>query len=156
MTSSFEVRIHQLSLNILGEYSQATIILGKICKQAIIKVPLIYSYWKMFFIGQNSKHVHMPCFFLTFYLLLINLCKYLIGVYFSLHQRNTLYKYKLRRKVMVKKIQIDMHFHLSKILILRNPVVFFCCFLFFSSRVKIPYQQLLIFFGFMDTFLKSN
>ena len=36
------------------------------------------------------------------------------------------------------------------ILILKNLVVFFLC------RVKIPYQQLLIFFNFMNTFFKSN
>ena len=53
-----------MSLNELGEKSRATIILGKFCKQAIIKLSLAYSFRKMFFIGQNLKHVHMTYSFL--------------------------------------------------------------------------------------------
>ena len=30
--------------------------------QAIIKLSLAYSFWKMFFIGQHLKHVHMTYF----------------------------------------------------------------------------------------------
>ena len=46
MTSSFQVRIRILSR------SQATIII-------VIKLSLVYSFEKMFFIGQNLKHVDM-------------------------------------------------------------------------------------------------
>ena len=85
----------------------------------------------MFFIGQNLKHVYMT----NSHDLLIKSSKYLLfGVYFSLHQRNTVYKYKLRRKPIVKEIQIDLHFHLPLILILKKSI--------FSCRVKILYQQL--------------
>ena len=64
-------------------------------------------------------------------LLLIKSSKYLLlGVCFSLNQRNTVYKYKLQRKSLIKEIQIDLHFDLPLILILKNP--------FFSRRVKIP------------------
>ena len=35
-----------------------------ICKQAIIKLSLAYSFRNMFFIGQNLKHVHMTYSFL--------------------------------------------------------------------------------------------
>ena len=71
-------------------------------------------------------------------LLLIKSSKYLLfRVYLLRHQRNTAYKYKLQRKPIVKEIQIDLHFHLLLILILKNSI--------FLSRVKIPYQQLLIF-----------
>ena len=64
-------------------------------------------------------------------LLLIKSSKYLLlGVCFSLNQRNTVDKYKLQRKSLIKEIQIDLHFDLPLILILKNP--------FFSRRVKIP------------------
>ena len=67
-------------------------------------------------------------------LLLIKSSEYLLFiVYFLLHQRNTVYKYKHQRKPKVKEIQIDLHFDLSLILILKNPF-------FFSSRVKNPYR----------------
>ena len=60
----------------------------------------------MFFIGQNLKHVHMRYSF-----------KYLLfGVYFSLNQINTAYKYNLQRKPFMKEMQIDTHFYLSLIL----------------------------------------
>ena len=73
MTSSFQVRMRilsreveylYLSLNKLGEKFRATIILGKFCKQAIMKLSLAYSFRKMFFIGQNLKLVHMAYSFL--------------------------------------------------------------------------------------------
>ena len=61
---------------------------------------------------------------------------------------------QLQRKRIIKEIQTDLHFHLPPMLILKNP--------FFSSIVKIPYQQLLlsfmskIFLNFMNTFPKNN
>ena len=36
----------------------------QICKQAIIKLSLAFSFRKMLFIGQNLKHVHMTYSFL--------------------------------------------------------------------------------------------
>ena len=80
-----------MSLNELGEKSQATIILGKICKQVIIKLSLAQSSRKMFFIGQNLKHkAHSYDIFFswTFDLLLINSTYLVFVVYFSPHQRN--------------------------------------------------------------------
>ena len=87
MTSSFQVRkrilsrgrIPLLSLNEHGEKSRATITLGKFCEQPIIKLPLAYGFRKMFFIGQNLKHVHMTYSFLE---LLILFCskKYCISI----------------------------------------------------------------------------
>ena len=97
----------------------------------------------MFSIGQNLKHVHMSYFLLTFDLLLINSSKYLLfGVYISRHHRNTVYKYKLQRKSIMNEIQTDTLFHFCLILMLKNPG-------FFSCRVKILYQQLLIFLSFI-------
>ena len=53
-----------------------------------------------------------------------NSSKYLLfGVYFSLHQRNTVYKCKLQRKPIINKIQVDLHFHLPLILILKRSVI---------------------------------
>ena len=43
----------------IWEKCQAPIILGKFVKMAIIKLSLAYSFRKMFFIGQNLKHVYM-------------------------------------------------------------------------------------------------
>ena len=61
----------------------------------------------------------------TFDLLLINYSKYfLFRVNFSLHQRNTVYKYKLQRKPITKMIQTDIHFHLPLVLMLKNPIFF--------------------------------
>ena len=63
--------------------------------------------------------------YIFFDLLLINSSKYFwFGVYISLHLRNTVYKYKLQRKSIIKEVQIDLYFHLPLILILKNPVVF--------------------------------
>ena len=70
----------------------------------------------------------------SFYGLLINSSKYLFfGIYFSLYQRNTAYKYKLQRNAIVKEMLLDIHFHLFLIFMVKNLV-------FFSCRVKIPYQ----------------
>ena len=52
-------RIPLLSLNKLGKKSQTTIILGKFCKQVIIKLSLAYTFRKMFPISQILKHVHI-------------------------------------------------------------------------------------------------
>ena len=47
MTSSFHGKIHILSEDVESN------------SQAIIKLSLAYSFRKIFFIGQNLKHVHM-------------------------------------------------------------------------------------------------
>ena len=63
--------------------------------------------------------------FLTFDLLLINFGKYLLfEVYFLPQQKKAVYKYKLQRKPIIKEIQIDEHFHLSLLLMLKNRVLF--------------------------------
>ena len=48
----------------------------------------------------------------------------MFGVYFSLHQRNDAHKYKLQRKPIVREIQIDMHFHLPLMVMLKNRIFF--------------------------------
>ena len=43
---------------------------------------------------------------------LINSSRYLLfGVYFSLHQKNTVCKYQLQRKSILNEEQRDIHFH---------------------------------------------
>ena len=83
---------------------------------------MAYNFRKMFLTGQNLKHFHMTN---SHDLLLIKPSKYLLfGVHFSLHQRNAVYQYKLQRKPIVKEMQLDLHFHLPLILILKNPIFF--------------------------------
>ena len=54
----------------------------------------------------------------TFDLFLINSSNYfLFVIYFSLNQRNTVYKYKLQKKPIIKEIQTDLHFYFPKLLI---------------------------------------
>ena len=69
----------------------------EICQHAIIKLSVAYSFRRMFFIGQNLKHVLMTYSFLKllifFLLTLIQKYKYsLFGAYFSPHQRNIVCK----------------------------------------------------------------
>ena len=54
---------------------------------------------------------------------------------------------------MMKYSQRDIHFHLSQILMLKNPV-----FNFVNVETKIPYQQFLLFLCFINTlfFKKLN
>ena len=69
--------------------------------------------------------------------------KYLLfRVYFSLHQRNTVYKYKLQTDIS------RYTFSLASYTDVEN-------FYFFSCRVKIA-QQLLILLGFISTFFKKS
>ena len=47
----------------------------------------------------------------TMEIFLTNSSKYLFfGVYFSIHQGNIVYNYKLHKKPIEKEIQIDIHF----------------------------------------------
>ena len=48
----------------------------------------------------------------------------LVSIYCLGFQRSTVYKYKLQRKLIMKKIQIDINFHLPLILMLKNPTFF--------------------------------
>ena len=52
-----------MSLNELGEKSQATVILGKFCKQTIIKLSLAYSFRKIFFHWSKFKARSHEIFF---------------------------------------------------------------------------------------------
>ena len=77
-----------------------------------MKLTLAYTFRKMFFIGQNLKHAHDIFFSSTFDHLLINSSGYLVfAVYFSPHQRNTVWE--------MKNI---VYFHLVLILMLKKPV----------------------------------
>ena len=68
---------------------------------------MAYRFRKMIFNGQNLKHVHMRFFFLNFWSFFIKPSKCLLfGVYFSLHQGNAAYKYKVQRKPIIKEILI--------------------------------------------------
>ena len=84
MTSSFQIKIH-LSGEV-GYLFWAWMNMGRkdssnnssrlICKQAIIKLLLAYSFGKMLFIGQNLKHVHVIYSFpelLIFYWLILDI-----------------------------------------------------------------------------------
>ena len=66
----------------------------QICKQAIIKLSLAYSFRKMFFIGQNLNHVHMT-FFLNFWSSfdLTQLDIDCLRVFVSPHHRNIVSEY---------------------------------------------------------------
>ena len=75
MTSSFQVRIHILSREVgylFWVWMNSEKSYDKSSKQVKIKLSLAYIFRKMFFIGQNLKHVHMTYSFLE---LLINSCQ---------------------------------------------------------------------------------
>ena len=55
MSSEFEITLRKVASDSNSQ---------QICKQAIIKLSLAYSFRKMFFIGQNLNHVHMTYSFL--------------------------------------------------------------------------------------------
>ena len=73
MTSSFQIRIRILSREVIDTSSEFERTLRKvttdnnsrqICKQSVMKLPLAYSFQKMFFIGQNFNRVYMTYYFL--------------------------------------------------------------------------------------------
>ena len=96
----------------------------------------------MFFISQNLKHVHMIYFFLE---LLIFFWLTLVNIYTS---KNAVYKYKLQRKprkqIVMKQIDTNRY---TFSLVSDNDVEKSC--FFFSFRVNIPDQQLIIFLSFI-------
>ena len=63
---------------------------------------MAYSFWKMFFIGQNFKLVRVTFVSWTFDLHLINFRYLVFGVYFSSLQRKILCEYKLHEKPIMK------------------------------------------------------
>ena len=96
--SKFSRSLPLLSLNELGEKSQAAIILSK-----FVNKPKPNSY-RLIAFGICFSLVEIQWEFTIFFsrifdLLLINSSRYLLlGVYFSLYQKNAVYKYKLKRK----------------------------------------------------------
>ena len=79
----------------------------------------------------------MTFFSWVFDFLLIIYGKYLLfGVYFSVYQRNTIYKYRLQRKPTIDTSRYT--FSLASDIAVEKSY-------FFSCSVKIPCQQLLIF-----------
>ena len=113
-----------MSLNELGENSQATVTLGKFVNNPIIKLSLACSFQKMFFIGQKLKHVHMTYYFLE---LLIFFWLALVGIYrlefISYYIKEILHvnpAYTGNQSLNKNK---DIYFHLSLILMLKNPVL---------------------------------
>ena len=73
MTSSFQIRIRILSREVIDTSSEFERTLRKvtidnnsrqICKQSIIKLSLAYTFWRIFFIGQNLNQVYMTYSFL--------------------------------------------------------------------------------------------
>ena len=95
----------------------------------------------MFFIGQNLKHVHITN---SYYLLLIKSGTIsLFGVYFS-HIKETLNIDTNSRETNCRRDRNRFTFSLA------SDIGFEKC------RVKILYQQLLIFLSFMNTLFESN
>ena len=80
-------KIPLYSLNKIGEESQATICSSQICEQAVVKLPLAYSFQKTLLIDQNSEHIYMT---ITFDFLLI------------ISGGNMVCSYKLQRKPIIK------------------------------------------------------
>ena len=129
-------RITLLSLNELGEKSRATIILGKFCKQAIIKLSLAYSFRKMFFIGQNLKHVHMTYSFLE---LLIFFClkKYCASIQTSWETNHKIPIMNLFLILMLKK---PVFYAKLRLLVINFNVSQFHEHIFRSSRSQIFFK----------------
>ena len=134
MTCSFEVRVRILPREVgylfwvwmnseksrRGQYSR------QICKQAIIKLSLAYSFWKMLFIRQNLKHVQMPYFAMPSFLKLLiffwlTLVDILCLEFISHHTKEILY---VNTNFMGNQLwNKNKHFHFFLILILKQPVL---------------------------------
>ena len=101
MTSSFQIRIGILSFEF--EWTQRKV--GKfgnsqwICTQAIIKLSLAYSFQKK---SKFKARLHDVFSCWTFDLILINSRYLVLDAYFSPHQRNIVYEYKLHGKPIMK------------------------------------------------------
>ena len=88
----------------------------------------------MFFIGQKLKHVHMTCFFINLYfgLLLIIYSRHRLKFDFLLPQKNSVPKYILRRKQMMKCKKRDIHFHQM----MMNSIQFFSVFFYIWKYIN--------------------
>ena len=135
-----------MSLNELEQTLQATII----CKQAKIKFSLAYSFQKIFFIGQFKARSHDIFFSQTFDVLLINSSRHLF-VWGLFHFTSKKYFISIQtsnetnHEIETKEIYIYTCF-------------WYWCWkimLFFWCRVKIPYEQFLIFLSFMIKFSEA-
>ena len=80
-----------MSLNEIREKLQATIILGKFVKQAIIKLSLAYSFQNMFFIGQNLKQLLVTYSFLEIFIFFLSTLVQIFISHQILHIREILY-----------------------------------------------------------------
>ena len=126
-----------LSFSELGEKLRATIILGKCVKKIIIKLLLAYSFRKMFFIGQNLKHVHMTYSFLErlifSWLTLVNI----FSLEFISHSIKEILYINTNSKENHHKRDITC-FHLPSILRLKNPI-FSVSWIHFLKVIKRPF-----------------
>ena len=72
-------------------------LLSVICKQAITKLLLAYSFQKVFFISKDLKHVHVTYsfdeLFIFFRSIMLNV--FCLKFNFPVHQKNTVRKYIL-------------------------------------------------------------
>ena len=116
---------------------------------------LAYSFWIIFLICQNLEPVHMTHSFLelltSFWLTLVNLFIYLLFlVCSSLHRRNTVYKYKLRRKPIMKEIQAYIfsfdveqsnYFHVELKFLISNFSFFSVLWTRFLKLIKQPFRR---------------
>ena len=138
MTSSFQVGIMILSTEV-GYLLWVWMNSEKIRKRQSFSVILQTSHnqtfigsWfpeNVFYRSKFKTRSHDLFFSWTFDLLLISFNWYLLfGLYFSLHQRNIVCKYKLQRKPIMKLKQEGIHFHLLLILMLKNT--------FFNAELK--------------------
>ena len=123
----------------------------QICKQAIIKLSLAYSFRKMFFIGQNLKHVHMTYSFLE---LLIFFWLTQVDIYslkfISHHITEILY---LETDQTPKETNHEIKTSIFTCFFHEIKTNIFTCF--FNVKLKIPYEQSLFFLIFMNTFSEA-
>ena len=115
------------------------------CKQTIIKLLLACSFRKMFIIGQNLKHVHVTYSFheiLIFFWLTLVKC-FVLKFDFSVHQRNTILilLQKNNNKKNNKKPNDEIKTNRYSL----SPVS--------DVVAEFVYQQILIFFCFMNLYL---
>ena len=92
-----------------------------ICKQAIIKLSMAYSFRKVFFIGHNSKHVHMTY---PFFELLVFFWWTVVDIYAWSSKRNISHHTKeilyVNTNFMEKKQSLNKNKYLNLFLILMS------------------------------------
>ena len=127
MTCKFQVRIFILYTSSQFEWTLRKVASGNnsrsICKQAIIKLSLAYSFQKMFFNGQNVNHIHMAYFFLEilifFWLTQVDIsCLYFIShditeiLYLNAHSKGRQSWNKSKHLHLFLSWNKNKHFHL--------------------------------------------